>query len=165
MNGETLPIEHGFPLRIYIPNRYGMKQPKWITRMEAIGAEGSGYWVDRGWSEEARPNIISIIDTVAQTASTAAGAIPIGGIAWAGDRGIQTVQVQVDDGEWQEALLRTPPLSGLIWVQWRYDWPTQAGQHTFRVRAIDGTGTVQVGEQTGAHPSGATGYHTVTATI
>lgn len=165
MNGETLPIEHGFPLRIYIPNRYGMKQPKWITRMEAIGAEGSGYWVERGWSEEARPNIISIIDTVAQTAPTAEGAIPIGGIAWAGTRGIQTVQVQVDDGEWREALLRTPPLSGLIWVQWRYDWPAQAGQHTFQVRAIDDTGAIQVGERTDAHPSGATGYHTVTVTI
>lgn len=165
MNGETLPIEHGFPLRIYIPNRYGMKQPKWITRMEAIGEEGSGYWVARGWSEEARPNIISIIDTVAQTAPTAEGAIPIGGIAWAGDRGIQRVEVQVDDGAWQGALLRTPPLSGLIWVQWRYDWPPQSGQHTFRVRAIDGTGTVQVGERTDAHPSGATGYHTVTATL
>lgn len=166
MNGETLPVEHGFPLRIYIPNRYGMKQPKWITRMEAIPEEGSGYWVERGWSEEARPNVISIIDTVATDQPTDDGAIPIGGIAWAGDRGIQGVEVQVDDGEWHEALLRTPPLSPLIWVQWRYDWPTpSAGDHTIRVRAIDGTGTLQIGEESGVRPDGATGYHAVSATV
>lgn len=165
MNGETLPTEHGFPLRIYIPNRYGMKQPKWITRMEAISEEGAGYWVERGWSETARPHIISIIDTVAQDAVTAAGAIPIGGIAWAGDRGIQRVEVQVDDTDWAEARLNKPPLSPLTWVQWRYDWPAADGEHTFRVRAVDGTGTLQIGEETGVRPDGATGYHTVTRSI
>lgn len=165
MNGETLPIEHGFPLRIYIPNRYGMKQPKWITRMEAISEARAGYWVERGWSAEARPRIISIIDTVAQAEPTAGGNLPIGGIAWAGDRGIQAVEVQVDDGTWQAAQVRTPPLSELIWVQWRYDWPPQTGPHTFRVRAIDGTGEVQIGTQSGVRPDGATGYHTVTANI
>lgn len=165
MNGETLPVAHGFPLRIYIPNRYGMKQPKWITRIEAIDHEGEGYWVERGWSAEARPHIISIIDTVAVDAVTADNAIPIGGIAWAGDRGIQRVELQVDDGEWQSALLRTPPLSGLIWVQWRYDWPMQSGRHTFRVRATDGTGQLQIGEPSGVRPDGATGYHEVTETI
>ncbi|MCB0122145.1 MAG: molybdopterin-dependent oxidoreductase, partial [Caldilineaceae bacterium] len=166
MNGETLPVEHGFPLRIYIPNRYGMKQPKWITRIEAIAGEGEGYWVERNWSEEARPHVISIIDTVATDQSTAEGAVPIGGIAWAGDRGIQQVEVQIDEEPWQGALLRTPPLSPLIWVQWRYDWPTpSAGQHTVRVRAVDGTGTQQIGEESGVRPDGATGYHEVAVTI
>ncbi|MEZ4869195.1 MAG: molybdopterin-dependent oxidoreductase [Caldilineaceae bacterium] len=165
MNGETLPVEHGFPLRIYIPNRYGMKQPKWITRIEAIDHQGAGYWVDRGWSAEARPHIISIIDTVAVDAVTAEGAIPVGGIAWAGDRGIRQVEVQVDDGAWQSAILRTPPLGPLIWVQWRYDWPSQNGQHTFRVRATDGTGALQIGEPSSVRPDGATGYHEVTRTI
>lgn len=166
MNGETLPVEHGFPLRIYIPNRYGMKQPKWITRIEAIAQEGAGYWVDRNWSEEARPHVISIIDHVATDQPTAEGAIPIGGIAWAGDRGIQQVELQVDEGPWRPAQLRTPPLSPLIWVQWRYDWPvTTVGEHRFRVRAVDGTGTVQIGEESGVRPDGATGYHTVIATV
>jgi DMSO/TMAO reductase YedYZ molybdopterin-dependent catalytic subunit len=166
MNGETLPVEHGFPLRIYIPNRYGMKQPKWITEIEAIPEEGPGYWVERGWNEEARPHIISIIDNVATEQPTTAGAIPIGGIAWAGDRGIQRVELQIDEGEWHEAVLRTPPLSPLIWVQWRYDWPAAtAGQHTFRVRAVDGTGTMQIGEESGVRPDGATGYHEVSATL
>lgn len=165
MNGQTLPQEHGFPLRIYIPNRYGMKQPKWITRIEAIEGEGSGYWVERGWSETARPHIISIIDTVADEARLADGRIPIGGIAWAGDRGIQQVEVQVDEAAWQTAELRVPPLSTLTWVQWRYDWPAASGEHTFRVRATDGEGDLQIGEETGVRPDGATGYHTITRSI
>ncbi|MBK8901720.1 MAG: molybdopterin-dependent oxidoreductase [Anaerolineaceae bacterium] len=165
MNGATLPQEHGFPLRIYIPNRYGMKQPKWITRIEAIEGEGPGYWVDRGWSATAYPHIISIIDTVADGERLADGRIPIGGIAWAGDRGIQQVEVQVDDSEWQTAELRLPPLSTLTWVQWRYDWPAASGEHTFRVRATDGEGSLQVGEESGVRPDGATGYHAVTRSI
>lgn len=165
MNGQTLPQRHGFPLRIYIPNRYGMKQPKWITRIEAIAGEGAGYWVDRGWSEEARPHVVSVIDTVAQEERDADGRIPLGGIAWAGDRGIQQVEVQIDDAPWQTARLRTPPLSTLTWVQWRYDWPAAPGRHTFRVRATDGDGARQIGEETGVRPDGATGYHTLTATI
>lgn len=164
MNGETLPMEHGFPLRIYIPNRYGMKQPKWITRIEAIDQAGPGYWVQRGWSEEARPKIVAVIDTLA-TDHIVDGKIPIGGIAWAGDRGIRKVEVQVDGGEWVEAILRTPPLSGLTWLQWRYDWPMKQGRHTFRVRATDGTGQLQTGEESPPHPDGATGYHSVTVTI
>jgi len=164
MNGETLPVKHGFPLRIYIPNRYGMKQPKWITRIEAIDEEGPGYWVERGWSAEARPQIVSVIDTVAVDQAVD-GMIPVGGIAWAGDRGIQRVELQVDDGEWVEATLRTPPLSTLTWVQWRYDWPMVSGRHTFRVRATDGTRTLQTAEEHGTRPDGATGYHQMTASI
>jgi DMSO/TMAO reductase YedYZ molybdopterin-dependent catalytic subunit len=164
MNGETLPVEHGFPLRIYIPNRYGMKQPKWITRITAMDSEKPGYWVQRGWSKEARPHIVSIIDTVAKD-EPVDGKAPVGGIAWAGDRGIQKVEVQIDDGEWHEAVLRTPPLSGLTWIQWRYDWPADPGSHTVRVRATDGTGTLQIEKQSPPAPNGATGYHSVTARI
>lgn len=164
MNGETLPVEHGYPLRIYIPNRYGMKQPKWIVRMEAIEAWQPGYWVERGWSREARPQIVSVVDTVA-TDATSNGMIPVGGIAWAGDRGIEKVEVRVDDGPWQEAQLRTPPISGLTWVQWRYDWPSESGRHTFAVRATDGTGAVQTDERNDPHPDGATGYHSKTANV
>jgi len=164
MNGETLPVKHGFPLRIYIPNRYGMKQPKWIARIEAIDHEGPGYWVKRGWSAEARPQIVSVIDAVAKDRAVD-GKVPIGGIAWAGDRGIQKVELQVDDGEWVEAILRAPSLSSLTWVQWRYDWPMVSGLQTFRVRATDGTGTLQTKEASGVRPNGATGYHWVTETF
>lgn len=164
MNGETLPVEHGYPLRIYIPNRYGMKQPKWITRMEAIEAWRPGYWVERGWSREARPQIVSVIDTVA-TGAAEGGLVPLGGIAWAGDRGIEKVEVRVDNGPWEEAQLRTPPISNLTWVQWRYDWPSESGRHTFTVRATDGAGVLQTDAINDPHPDGATGYHSVSETI
>ena len=164
MNGETLPVEHGFPLRIYIPDRYGMKQPKWITRIEAIDDTAEGYWVQRGWNYEARPQIISVIDTLAVDEAVD-GKLPVGGIAWAGDRGIQKVEVQVDDGEWVEAVLRTPPLSPLTWVQWRYDWPMVPGRYTFRVRATDGTGALQIEERRGVRPDGATGYHQMSVEV
>jgi DMSO/TMAO reductase YedYZ molybdopterin-dependent catalytic subunit len=166
MNGEPLPVEHGYPLRIYIPNRYGMKQPKWIVRMQAIDREGPGYWVERGWSETAYVNTTSVIDTVAaEAADPASGTIPVGGIAYAGERGISRVEVQVDEGPWMEAELRTPPLSSLTWVQWRLDWPQQPGRHTFRVRAYDASGGLQVLSPRGVRPDGATGVHTLTVTV
>jgi DMSO/TMAO reductase YedYZ molybdopterin-dependent catalytic subunit len=159
MNGETLPVEHGFPLRIYIPNRYGMKQPKWITKITAMAEDLDGYWVARGWSKEARPQINSVIDTVNKDEPTSEGLIPIGGIAWAGDRGIEKVELQFDGGEWVEATLRTPTLSPLTWVQWRYDWAAEGGSHLIKVRATDGTGALQTEVEQGTRPDGATGYH------
>lgn len=160
MNDEPLPLDHGFPLRIFIPNRFGMKQPKWITRMEVIDHEGPGYWVERGWSAEAIPHTTSVIDVIAtDRIDTEAGTLPIGGIAYAGDRGISKVEVQVDDGPWEAATLRTPPLSPLTWVQWRYEWPFETGGHTVRVRAYDGTGALQPTEFTDPRPAGATGIH------
>jgi hypothetical protein len=160
MNGEPLPREHGFPLRIYIPNRYGMKQPKWITRMEVIGEKGPGYWVDRGWSPEAIALTTSAIDpTPNDLVPDENGILPLGGIAWAGARGIARVEVQIDDGEWVEAQLRNPPLSPLSWVQWRYDWPSTPGRHAVRVRATDGAGELQTAEVSDPAPNGATGLH------
>jgi DMSO/TMAO reductase YedYZ molybdopterin-dependent catalytic subunit len=164
MNGKSLPTAHGFPLRIYIPNHYGMKQPKWITRMKAVDHEGEGFWVKRGWSRQARPHIISIIDAVA-TEDIQSGSVPVGGIAWAGDRGISKVEVQVDDGSWSGAEILEPTLGPLAWVLWRFDWPVEKGHHTFRVRATDGTGALQVGESTDTFPDGATGYDSRTVDI
>ncbi len=160
MNEQPLPYKHGYPLRIYIPNRFGMKQPKWITSMEVIGEEGPGYWVDRGWSPEAIARTTSVIDNVAVDAISE-DRLPIGGIAWAGARGISKVEVQVDDGPWEEAQLRTPALSPLTWVQWRYDWPVESGEHVARVRAYEGNGELQPIDDTARRPDGATGVHTV----
>jgi DMSO/TMAO reductase YedYZ molybdopterin-dependent catalytic subunit len=158
MNGEPLPVEHGFPLRIYIPNRFGMKQPKWITHLEATDQLRPGYWVERGWSREAIVPTTSVIDKVATSMMLGqTKVLPVGGIAYSGARGISRVEVQVDDGPWVEARLRVPPLSPLSWVQWRYDWPYQPGRHAFRVRAYDGRGTLQPTEMRGPHPDGATG--------
>jgi DMSO/TMAO reductase YedYZ molybdopterin-dependent catalytic subunit len=160
MNGEPLPHAHGFPLRIYIPNRYGMKQPKWITRINAIDFEGPGYWVDRGWSEEALVVTTSVIDTDEAPSGLSEGdPFAIGGIAYAGPRGISKVEVQVDNGGWEEAQLRIPALSPLTWVQWRYDWPVKPGTHSFQVRAYDRGGTLQITESRAVRPDGATGIH------
>jgi DMSO/TMAO reductase YedYZ molybdopterin-dependent catalytic subunit len=163
MNDQPLTGDHGYPLRIYIPDRYGMKQPKWITSIEATTERANGYWVDRGWSLEARPQIVSVIDRVTPTPEN--GVVPIGGIAWAGARGIRKVEVQVDNGSWAEATLITPPLGPLTWVQWRYDWPAGKGTYTFIVRATDGTGTLQDPTFHDTAPDGATGYDSVTATF
>lgn len=166
MNGEPLPPEHGFPLRIYIPNRYGMKQPKWIVRITAIDSRGAGYWVDRGWSEEARPVTVSVIDTVSSTGDMTEGdLVAVGGIAYAGSREIAKVEVQVDDGSWAEAKLIDPPLSPLTWIQWRYDWPYVPGRHVFRVRAYDGGGELQPISNRPTRPDGATGVHSLTVRI
>jgi DMSO/TMAO reductase YedYZ molybdopterin-dependent catalytic subunit len=166
MNGEPLPVKHGYPLRIYIPNHYGMKQPKWIKRMEAIDHHGPGYWVDRGWSETAIPQTTSVIDTVAvDDENPETGVIPVGGIAYSGARGISKVEVQVDEGPWQEVELRSPALSPLTWVQWRYLWKSQPGRHTFKVRAYDGTGQLQETQPSPPHPNGATGIDSKTENI
>jgi len=166
MNGEPLPVEHGFPLRISIPGHFGMKQPKWIKRIEAIDHSGPGYWVDRSWSRTALVQTTSVIDVAAVGKETRQnGQIPIGGIAYAGDRGISLVEVQVDNGPWEKAELRLPGLSPLTWVQWRFFWKPIAGKHTVRVRATDGMGTIQATESRPPYPDGATGIHRVEANI
>ncbi len=166
-DAKPLPVPHGYPLRIYIPDRYGMKQPKWITHLEVVDEYRPGYWVERGWSREARVRTTSVIDTVAVDAVVERDGrklVPIGGIAYAGDRGISKVQVQVDGGGWTDAELR-PPLSDLTWVIWRVDWPFAAGRHTFAVRCFDGTGALQVTSPSPSHPDGATGIDEVTRQI
>jgi DMSO/TMAO reductase YedYZ molybdopterin-dependent catalytic subunit len=164
MNDRTLPSKHGYPLRIYIPNRYGMKQPKWIMKMTATEEDQGGYWTDRGWSKEARPHITSVIDVVAKDAMHD-GLVPVGGVAWAGDRGIQQVELKIDAEPWREVTLRTPPLGPLTWVQWRYEWPASPGRHTLTVRATDGDGELQIAKKTPVRPDGPTGYHVQRVTI
>jgi DMSO/TMAO reductase YedYZ molybdopterin-dependent catalytic subunit len=161
-DGAPLLTEHGFPLRIYIPNLYGMKQPKWIESIEATDHLEPGYWVARGWDSQARMKATSVIDTVASNMmivqADARTLVPIGGIAHAGARGVSKVEVQMDGGEWREAQMRAP-LSGLTWVIWRYDWPFQKGRHTFTVRCYDGVGAPQIVEEAPPEPSGASGLH------
>jgi DMSO/TMAO reductase YedYZ molybdopterin-dependent catalytic subunit len=166
MNGAPLAAEHGFPLRIYLPGRYGMKQPKWIHRLELVDRWRPGYWVERGWSREAIVQTTSVIDTVATSMMLGeAKTLSVGGIAFAGARGISRVEVSVDDGPWRPAELRSPPLGPLTWVQWRYAWPYQPGRHRFRVRAFDGKGVLQPTESRSPHPAGATGIHEMTTVV
>ncbi|RMG84224.1 MAG: molybdopterin-binding oxidoreductase, partial [Chloroflexi bacterium] len=162
-DGQPLRQKHGFPLRVYIPNLYGMKQPKWITRITAVEDWEPGYWVVRGWSATAEVRTTSVIDTIAIDSVYEADGqqyVPMGGIAYSGARGISKVEVRVDDGEWQEARLRTP-LSETTWVIWRYDWPFEEGRHTFTVRTFEADGTPQIADINPRRPDGATGLHSV----
>ena len=166
-NGQPLPTAHGFPLRVYIPDLYGMKQPKWITDIVLVPDFIPGYWVSRGWDKQAIRRTTSVIDTVATSdLQNHAGRtyVPVGGIADAGSRGISKVEIQVDGGPWEPAELRQP-LSRLTWVIWRYEWPWQEGEHTFGVRAYDGAGVLQTTTAHPSYPSGATGIDTMPAGI
>ena len=165
MNGEPLTAEHGFPLRLYLPDRHGMKLPKWIRRIDAVDEPRPGYWVERGWSATAIPHTTSVIDTALPTGHGPSRRLSIGGFAYAGARGVSKVEVQLDGGSWQPAQLRTPPLSQLTWVQWRLDAPFTPGTHTIRVRAYDGTGALQDATVRPPHPDGATGWHEKKVTV
>ena len=159
-DGVPLLDAHGFPLRVYIPDVHGMKQPKWIESIEATDHWEPGYWVVRGWDKVARMKATSVIDTIAMDMTIISAdqqkLVPIGGIAHAGARGISKVEVRVDDGPWQEAALRTP-LSQTTWVIWRFDWPFRPGRHNFTVRCYDGSETPQIVEASPPAPSGASG--------
>jgi DMSO/TMAO reductase YedYZ molybdopterin-dependent catalytic subunit len=162
-DGNPLPVKNGFPLRIWIPDHFGMKQPKWITSIEVTDDYKEGYWVQRGWDEVARVKTRSEIDTVAVDDAYESGGqklVPIGGIAFAGARGISKVEVNDGGAGWVEAKLRKP-LSETTWVIWRYDWPFEEGKHIFKVRCYEGNGTMQITRPAQPHPSGATGIHSV----
>jgi DMSO/TMAO reductase YedYZ molybdopterin-dependent catalytic subunit len=167
-DGLPLMRKHGFPLRIYIPDLYGMKQPKWIESIEVTDHWEPGFWVERGWNQVAQMQATSVIDTVAAdrtiTGTDGRKLVPIGGIAHAGARGISKVEVQVDGGPWTQAELRTP-MSHLTWVIWRYDWPFQSGKHTFTVRCYDGKGTPQIATPSPPAPDGATGLDSRSRTL
>ena len=165
---QPLTVEHGFPLRIHIPNHFGMKQPKWITGMEFISGDQDGYWVRRGWDKQALVLATSVIDTVATDAmfenEDGEQMIPVGGIAWAGDRGVLRVEVRVDDGEWVEAQLRAP-ISDRTWQIWRYDWAFAEGTHLFEVRCYESNTAGQIERVQGTFPSGATGIDSTRAVV
>jgi DMSO/TMAO reductase YedYZ molybdopterin-dependent catalytic subunit len=155
-NDEPISAEHGYPLRLYVPNRFGMKNPKWIQQITAVSEPYFGYWEVRGWDKEAFVKSTSIFDVIAVDLKKDE-LIPVGGIAFAGDRGISKVEVQVDGGEWQPAQLKDP-LSPLTWVLWRYEWPATKGYHTLTVRCTDGKGALQIETPAPLHPDGASGY-------
>jgi DMSO/TMAO reductase YedYZ molybdopterin-dependent catalytic subunit len=166
MNGEPLPLEHGFPVRMLTPGLYGYAGAcKWVRELELTTfAAVDAYWVQRGWAPRGPVKTASRIDTPAPFAQLAAGRATIAGVAWAQGRGIRAVEVQVDDDPWQPAALLPVP-SVNTWVQWRLDWAATPGSHTVRVRATDGTGAVQPEARVTPFPDGATGWHTVTLSV
>jgi DMSO/TMAO reductase YedYZ molybdopterin-dependent catalytic subunit len=164
MNGEPLPQRHGFPLRAVVPGRYGEQSAKWLTRIEVVDQPYTGgLYQSQGWSS-APLHTMSRIDQPAGRVQR--GALTVAGIAFAGIRGIQQVEVSADNGlTWHAATLR-PPLSEQSWVFWAWPWaPPGPGTYTLLARATDGTGAVQTEAQQGTVPAGATGWPHVTVQV
>ena len=166
MNGEPLPVEHGFPVRMVVPGLYGyVSACKWVTELElASFADFDAYWVPRGWSAQGPVKTQSRIDTPRRRSRLVAGEVVVAGVAWAQHRGIRRVEVRVDEGPWREADL-APTVSGDTWVQWSWRWDATPGEHTLAVRATDATGETQTGRSAPVAPDGATGWHTVRVTV
>ncbi len=169
MNGVPLTREHGTPLRIIVPGLYGIKNVKWLDRIELTADDHEGYWQDRGWTETAEVKTLSRIDKPGASQIISAN-VPteIGGVAFAGIRGIQKVEVSTDDGAtWRAAeIIADPsPATDWSWVLWRLPWTPSPGAYTLAVRATDGTGQVQPAAETATLPDGATGYHRITVGV
>ena len=162
MNGQPLPVQHGFPARLIVPGLYGyVSATKWLAEIELTTLEAfDAYWVPLGWSKEAPILTQSRIDVPQDGAGLQAGPVAIAGVAWAPDRGVSKVEVRIDDGAWQPATTSSP-ISKVTWLQWRLDWNATSGDHQIQVRATDGTGQVQTEETSPPAPDGARGYHTI----
>ena len=160
MNGEPLPLEHGFPVRMVVPGLYGyVSATKWVTELEVTRFDAqTAYWTDRGWSEKGPIKISSRIDV--PRGQVDAGEVVVAGVAWHQHTGIAKVEVSIDDGAWREAELATA-ISADTWVQWRYVWDAAPGSYVLRVRATSVDGEVQTSAGQGVVPDGATGHDAV----
>jgi DMSO/TMAO reductase YedYZ molybdopterin-dependent catalytic subunit len=165
INGEALSQKHGFPLRVILPNRYGMKQPRWLSEIKLTSEEEPGYWAKRGWSRTALVQTMSRIDSPEALASFAPGKPQtVRGIAFCGTKDITKVELSVDGGTtWQE-VERLPRRSRHAWTQWQHTWTPTAGTYQLRVRAY-ADGVVQSATPREALPEAASGLHEVTVFV
>jgi DMSO/TMAO reductase YedYZ molybdopterin-dependent catalytic subunit len=166
MNGEALPLEHGFPARLVVPGLYGyVSATKWLRDITLTTWDAAeGFWVPRGWARDAPVKTQSRIDVPRSGEKVAAGAAKIAGIAWAQHRGISKVEVRIDDGAWQETRLGTD-VTDDAWRQWVLDWDAKPGTYRIQVRATDKNGDTQTADKAPPDPDGATGYHTRTVKV
>jgi len=166
MNGQPLPFEHGFPVRLVVPGLYGyVSATKWLTDLKVTTfAQDEGYWTPRGWSKRGPVKTESRIDVPRAGDRVSAGRVAVAGIAWAQHRGITAVEVRVDDGAWQPARLADEP-SVDSWRQWVLPWQATKGSHTITVRATDTEGVTQTQSPAPPAPDGATGWHTITVNV
>ncbi|MFF5245325.1 molybdopterin-dependent oxidoreductase [Streptosporangium sp. NPDC000095] len=163
MNGEVLPVDHGFPVRQVVPGLYGyVSATKWVTDIKVTRFDqDEAYWTPRGWSAKGPIKTQSRIDLPRDGASVPAGKTVVAGVAWAQHKGVDAVEVRVDQGEWRQARLAEAPTAD-TWRQWVLDdWDATPGEHTIEVRATDTTGYTQTAERTPVAPDGATGWHTI----
>ncbi|MCJ1708655.1 molybdopterin-dependent oxidoreductase [Microbacterium sp. VKM Ac-2923] len=166
MNGEPLPFEHGFPVRMVVPGLYGyVSATKWVTKLTVTRFDkDQAYWTPRGYAAEAPIKMSSRVDTPKIGTPIAAGSVAIAGMAWAQPVGVQKVEVSIDDGDWQETQLSTP-INDQSWVQWKLDWNAEPGSHYIAVRATDKDGNLQVQDQAPIAPDGSSGWQRTLVTV
>ena len=166
MNGQALPVEHGFPARMVVPGLYGyVSACKWVTDIEVTTfASAHAYWTTRGWSQQAPIKTESRIDVPLTNSTLARGQIPVAGVAWAQHKGVAAVEVRVDNGPWQQARLAAVPDID-TWRQWVWEWDATAGTHLIEARATDATGYTQTAAQAQPPPNGASGYPSATVVV
>jgi DMSO/TMAO reductase YedYZ molybdopterin-dependent catalytic subunit len=166
MNGEPLPVRHGFPARLIVPGLYGyVSHTKWLSDIDLVDlATVNGYWIPRGWSKDGPVRPGSRIDTPRSGTRVAAGRVGVGGVAWCNHRGVDAVQVRVDDGGWNEATVHAG-VNDDSWRQWTWAWDAPRGRHTLAVRMRTNDGEWQTGEIRPVAPDGATGWHTVRVSV
>jgi DMSO/TMAO reductase YedYZ molybdopterin-dependent catalytic subunit len=162
MNGEPLPVEHGFPVRTLVPGLYGyVSACKWVRQIEVTTFDSfSAYWTERGWSALGPVKLSSRIDTPGDGDHVTAGQLRVGGLAWHQNTGISAVQVQLDGGGWQPATLARKTLKD-SWVQWVATLDAPAGRHRLAVRAVNDEGQVQTAVRADPVPNGSSGWHTI----
>ncbi|MDQ1060163.1 DMSO/TMAO reductase YedYZ molybdopterin-dependent catalytic subunit [Arthrobacter globiformis] len=166
MNGEPLPLEHGYPVRMVVPGLYGfVSATKWVVDLEVTRfADSKAYWTQRGWSERGPIKTMARVEVPRSFAVVPAGRVAIGGTAWAQTRGITKVEVQIDGGDWAGAVL-SDEASVDTWRQWSFDWDAKPGAHYVKVRATDGTGELQTEKRADPVPDGASGWQSVMVTV
>ncbi len=167
MNGEPLSDRHGFPARLIVPGFFGLKSVKWLTHISPVDHDFQGYWQNRGWTDNPIVKTMSRFDVPAANSNEVVGNVDLGGVAFAGDRGISAVELSLDEGEtWAEAELVEGPLSPYTWVIWTATASVERpGDIRAVVRATDGDGNVQIHFRQGTLPDGATGHHTIRVTF
>jgi DMSO/TMAO reductase YedYZ molybdopterin-dependent catalytic subunit len=166
MNGQPLPVAHGFPARMVVPGLYGyVSATKWVTDINVTTfADNFAYWAQRGWSQQAPIKTECRIDVPNGLNNVRTGTTAVAGVAWAQHKGIEAVQVRVDAGPWNEARLAAVP--GIdTWRQWVWDWDAAPGQHVLEARATDKTGYTQTSAQAQPEPNGASGYPSLSVTV
>jgi DMSO/TMAO reductase YedYZ molybdopterin-dependent catalytic subunit len=166
MNGDPLPLEHGYPVRMVVPGLYGyVSATKWVVELKVTRFdEAQGYWTPRGWSEFGPVKVQSRIDVPRAGAPLTAGPITVAGVAWSQHVGVSGVEVQIDDDGWEPATL-ADAISIDTWRQWMYTWDATSGGHTVRVRATDAKGLVQTASTADVAPDGATGHHAISVNV
>lgn len=162
MNGEPLTARHGKPARLIVPGKYGIKNVKWLRRIEIVAGDFRGFWQQRGWTDDATIQTMSRIDVPRSRQIVGLGPVDIGGIAFAGDRGVSRVEWSSDGGSTWRDVDNLESIAPLSWAIWRSTWnPTERGTHRLVVRATDGRGDTQTERQQPPIPNGATGYHRI----